>query len=363
MQYLIFLLLSGATTLLAMLVVLKVFPLIGLMDKPWDYGQERAPVPYPAGVVIYIVFASLACLLFPMTMQLGGMVLAGGILVLYSAIDDRLRLPAWSKIAVHLIIATIVALTSSGIEVISNPFGGIFDLRLWEFQVHFGNILHTVYPLAALFTVAWIFFVMNAVNLLDGIPGLVSGVGSIASATLWGLGILLIMSATTTPEEKLAAMHFSQLAIILCGVLLVFNRFDMHPPKVIIGDSGAMFIGFMLALLSIYSGGKIATTLIVLGLPLVDMVWVALRRISKGQSPLQADTNHYHHKLLRLGLTERQVLYTMYLISIVLGVLSLGLLFYFQSIGKYITFGLILLLVFLTSIVLIKHEQEQRRGF
>ncbi len=363
MQHLSLLLISGICTLLSLVVVLKVFPLMGLVDRPWDYGLDRAPIPYPAGVVIYIVFSLLAFLFFPHTKELTGMIIAGGILTLYSAFDDRMRFKAGSKIFLHLIVAAIIVITGTGIEVISNPFGGVFDLTLWSIPLQFFGHTYTLMPLADGFTILWIFFVMNAINLLDGIPGLVSGVGSIASATLWGLGILLVLSPHTTPLEKEAAMHFSQLAILLLGTLLVFNRFDIFPAKVIIGDSGAMFIGFILALLSIYSGGKVATTLIVLGLPLVDMVWVAIRRIMRGESPLKADSNHYHHKLLRLGLSEKQVLYSMYAISTLLGGASLILLLYFQSLGKYIVFALILILITVTSILLIKHEQDEKRGF
>lgn len=352
-----------ASTLLGMLSILKLFPKIGLLDRPQDYGLSRAPVPYPAGVIIFIVFTVLLLSVFPVSTEHLGLTIAGLVLVAYSFWDDRKRLKAKYKIALHLLVAFIVVFSGIGIEVISSPFGGVINLQAISISFELLGNVYTWTPVADIVTIAWIFIVMNAVNLLDGIPGLVSGVGALSSFTLYALSMLLVFAATTTMLEKEAALQVAEMALILGSILLVFNRFDFPSPKVIIGDAGAMYIGFLLSILAIISGGKVATTLIVLGLPLADMIWVAVRRISKGQSPVSADRNHYHHKLLRLGFTEKQALYLLYSLSAVLGVTSIMLLFYFQTTGKVIAFVSVIILIFITSLLLIKKEEHEQRGF
>ncbi len=346
-----------------MLLILKFFPVLGLLDRPQDYGLQRKPVPYPAGILIYVVFTGLLLTLFPVTSSHIGIALSGLVLVVFSFIDDRYRLKAHHKVLVHLLVAFIIVCSGISIEVLSSPLGGVIDLRVISIPMElFGNTM-TWTPVADLVTIVWIFFVMNAVNLLDGIPGLVSGVGSISAFTLYALSLLLVFASTTTLLEKDAALQVAEMALILATVLFVFNRFDFPSPKVIIGDTGAMYIGFLLSIFAIISGGKVATTLIVLGLPLADMAWVALRRIAKGQSPVSADHNHYHHKLLRLGFSEKQALCFLYVFSILMGATSILLLFYFQTVGKVVAFSFIILLIFVTSTLLISKENNEQRGF
>lgn len=360
---------SGAVlTLLLMLLTLKVFPRLKLMDRPHLYGLSRAPLPYPAGIAIWVAFAVLAAIWLPMSgspyiKELFGMLAGGTILCIVSAIDDHKHIPALPRLAVQIFIGLIIVASGIGIETITSPFGGVLDLQMWQIPIQLGGITYHVTPLADLFTILWLCFVMNAVNFLDGTPGLVSGVGTIASSTLFLLSLFLIASPLTTALEKSDAVTIAGLAVLFTGILLVFNRFDFPSPKVVIGDAGAMTIGYVLAILSIFAGGKVATMIIVLALPLLDTIWVALRRISQGRSPLSADHNHYHHKLLRLGLSERQTLLVIYALCILLGAVSLLLLFWFKSLGKYIALLLVLLLIFGTSILLIKKETKEARGF
>lgn len=344
--------------------VLVFFPRWGLMDRPDAYGLKRKPIPYSAGIIIPMAFFFLIPFFVPLTKEFLGFFLGGLLITIVSFVDDRIRLSTKFRAIVHLLVGVIVVLSGIGIDQISHPLGGAdISLTVWQIPITIGGMTYHLTPLADLFTILWVFFVMNAVNLLDGIPGLVSGIGTIASFTLWILCILLVTSPLTTFIEKIDATHVGYMALCLGCVLAVFNRFDFFPPKFIIGDTGAMFIGFALAILSIFAGGKVATMLIVLGLPLVDMLWVAIRRISKGLSPTTADHNHYHHKLLRLGLSERAALYTFYAISIVLGITSLYLMLTFRSFGKFIVLLCITLLIVITSILLINKEEKNTRGF
>lgn len=331
------------------------------MDRPKDYGLTRDPLPYSAGVLISLIFFLHLTALFPLTKELLSIVLAGGLIVLVSFLDDFLRLPALLRLGIQVLCGIIIVAGGIGIEVVSNPFGASIDLTAWKIGIDLFGQQIALTPLADIFTIVWLMFVMNAINFQDGIPGLVSGIGSIASYTLVGLSLLLFFSPTTTPEEKISAQNIAQMAMILGSILFIFNRFDFFPAKVIIGDSGAMFIGFMLAVLSIYSGGKVATTFIVLGLPLADALWVVLRRISKGQSPFQGDHNHYHHKLLRMGFSEGQTLLIAYALTLIFGLASIIFLFYFKTLGKTLTISLIIMSMFLISILLIRRESSSKK--
>lgn len=359
MDYFLLFLSSSISTLLGLVCILKFFPRWGLMDKPHDYGLTRAPLPYSAGIIIALVFVTHLCLFFPLTKELLGLILSGLLVASVSFIDDFKRLSPLLRLCVQALAGVILVLSGTGIEVISNPFGSAIDLRMWSSSFHLFGQVFQITPIADLFTIVWIIFVMNAINFQDGIPGLVSGIGSIASFTILGLSLLLIFSTTTTVEEKLNAHYVAKMALVFGSILFVFNRFDFFPPKLIIGDSGAMYTGFILAVLSLYTGGKIATTFIVLGLPLADIIWVVIRRISKGQSPFQGDLNHYHHKLLRLGFSEQYTLLLAYSLTFILGISSIGFLFYLKTFGKMIAIAAIILLMFLISILLIKKESRQ----
>lgn len=359
MDYFLLFLSSSVSTLLGFFFIFKFFPKWGLLDRPHDYGLTRAPLPYSAGVVIAVVFLLHLLLFFPLTKELTGLLLSGILIVSVSFIDDYKRLKPSLRLLIQFLAGLILVLSGTGIEVISNPFGSAIDLRMWHTSFELFGQVFQITPLADLFTIVWIIFVMNAINFQDGIPGLVSGIGSIASFTLLGLCALLIFSPATTMEEKMNAQYVAKMALILGASLFIFNRFDFFPPKVIIGDSGAMFIGFILSVLSLYTGGKIATTFIVLGLPLADLIWVILRRISKGQSPFQGDLNHYHHKLLRLGFSEQHTLLIAYAMTFALGVSSIIFLFYLKTFGKMIAIIAIILLMFVISMLLIKKESRE----
>ena len=358
MNPLVLLVISMLATYLLLKLVLVLFPRWGLMDRPEAYGLNRKPIPYSAGIVVFIVFALCVLFLFPMHAQFLGLILGGTLIALVSFYDDFFRLPPLVRLFAQAVGAGIAVLSGLGISTITGPLGGTIELAQWIIPYTFFGHTGHIAPFADLFTIAWIVFLMNAINFMDGVPGMVSGTGAIAAFTIAGLSALLIASPTTTLEEKQAATAVLQLSLILGGSLFVFNRFDLTPPRLLIGDSGTMSVGYLLAVLAIFSGGKVATTMLVLGLPVADSLWVIGRRIIKGQSPFQGDFNHYHHKLLRLGWSERSIVYAAYGISLLLGILSLIFLFYFKTFAKTIVLSLFILFLFISSMLLIKKETK-----
>ncbi|MEK7524282.1 MAG: MraY family glycosyltransferase, partial [Patescibacteria group bacterium] len=185
--------------------------------------------------------------------------------------------------------------------------------------------------------IGWLVIMMNVMNWLDGIPGLASGISTIAQFSLFVLSLqqfhLVDQSALITLSSVLAAST------------LAFLIFDFHPPKILMGDTGSMFLGFMLGVLSILSGGKLATALLIMGFPVFDAIWVTIRRVLRGTSPLKGDHSHFHHRLLKVGLSERKALIFNYLLCAAFAAIALTIhtpLGKFAAlIGLLVTMGLV----------------------
>lgn len=276
----------GASTVL--------FPKLGLLDFPERYGLTRGRLPYPAGIVAVIVFLGFYAFGSEFREQQIGVMVAVLLLAVVSFVDDRTPLSPALRLTVQAIAAIIVFVVGSRIYTLTNPLGGI--LKLDTFVVHAGP-LGTLPVLSGIFTVAWLLFTVNALNWLDGVPGQVSVVSFIAFLMLG----LLSLYRNGEPQT-------AEIAFILAGIALAGCLFDFPPAKILLGDTGSMFFGFMLGLLGVYSGGKVATVFLALGLPLLDALFVVIRRLSRGESPLKGGRDHLHHLLLDRGCGERQVI-------------------------------------------------------
>jgi UDP-GlcNAc:undecaprenyl-phosphate/decaprenyl-phosphate GlcNAc-1-phosphate transferase len=320
MQYILPALSAFILTLLSILIALRTYPKLGLMDRPKQYGLNRKPIPYPGGILLYFVFLALALIFFDPTPKLMGLLLGGGILVLVNFMDDRMNLPAWLRLMVQILVALIMVWVGIGISTITNPFGGYFYLDQFELIIKMGQYSQTILLLSGLFTVAWILLIANTMNWLDGIPGLTSGITVIGGLTLFFLSISDLVSQ---PEIAL-------LSILVAMMALAFWFFDFYPPKILIGDSGSMFFGLLLAVLAIFSGGKIATAFLILGFPILDALYVIVYRLASLKSPFKGGewdkerkAVHLHHRLLEFGLSERQVLMLIYVLATIFGIIAL----------------------------------------
>jgi len=279
------------------LLALRAFPRLGLLDFPERYGLKRPRLPYPTGIISAMAFIVLFLLLEPPDRETLGIVAAIVMLTFVSFIDDRRPLPSSLRLSVQLCTALLIFLTGTRIFTITNPFGGIIPLDTWVIP---SVVLKNPSLSGALFTMLWLGLTMNALNWFDGIRGQVSVVSL--------LGFLTIGALSLSP--RVGDMQLSLLAFTLAGLAAAGLLFDFPPAKVVMGDTGSMFFGLMLGVLTIYSGGKVATGFLVLGVPLIDSVIVVLRRMLKGTSPFRgnATDEHLHHRLLRIGWSERQII-------------------------------------------------------
>lgn len=320
--YLLIALAAFGLMVLSCLIALKAFPKWGLLDQPQKYGLKRKPIPYPGGVLLYFCFLILVLILFDPGAKLIALLAGGGVLALVSFIDDRIGVHPLLRLLVQAFVALILVFGGIGIEGITNPLGGYIDFSAYLIHIQWGSFQSTIMLLSALFTVFWILLLVNTMNWLDGIPGLTSGISAIGCLILFFLSISPIVNQ---PDV-------ATLALIMSMLSLGFWLFDFHPAKMIIGDSGSMFLGLMIATLAIFSDGKIATAFLVLGFPILDAMYVTIYRLYHKKAPWKGGewdrerkAVHLHHRLLQRGLSERRVLLLIYLLSATFGMIALFL--------------------------------------
>lgn len=325
-----------ALTLLFTYLSVRFFPRLGLLDNPKKYGLKREPIPYFGGLAIFCGFFISVLIFLPLSKEILGLLSGVLILLIVSFLDDRFGLPAWLRLVTQIIAAGFLILAGVGITHISNPFGGVVDLAAINWRWPFGGE-HHILILADLLTVVWVIVLVNALNWLDGVPGLSSGITGLAALVLFFL-------AAREGYHYFDQSAVIALAAILAGAALAFTIFNFPPPKILLGDTGSMPIGFILATLAIFSGAKLATAVLVLGFPLLDALWVILRRLLTGQSPFKGDYGHLHHRLLAAGFSPRKTVLAVYFLAVAFGATAL---FIDSAFGKFIALvGLFLAMLF-----------------
>lgn len=326
-------LLAFAVTALAHLAALKLFPRWKLLDFPERYGLKRRRLPYPTGVLNVIIFLLIFVFLQPLSLQALGVIGAILLLGITAFFDDRTPLPAWLRLIVQAGAALLIFApgdcTGSRICSVTNPLEGFIGGPILEFNGAFPI-------LSVLITVVWLMLTINALNWFDGIPGQVSALSIIGFATI---GFLALSARVDQPQLAL-------IAFILAGIGLGGLLFDLPPPLVIAGDTGAMFFGLMLGVLTIYAGGKVATAFLVLGVPIIDLLFVIIRRMANGRSPWKGSMSgeHLHHRLLARGWSPRHILLLTVLMGTTFGITALFLSTIEKMISALVLTGLMLLL-------------------
>lgn len=298
-------------TVISFIIGLFVVPLVisfsekqGLMDNPNARKIHSHPIPRLGGVAIWfctvMAFLSLIILsYYPHRSLLSGLLLGSSLMFLLGLIDDVYGLSAKFKFIIQLSIATIVFLLGVKITSAFIPFIGL---------IHIPTILSYI------LTIAWLVGISNAVNFIDGVDGLAGSVVTISSVSLGLMAIALI------PADNISSL----IAFILAGSMLGFLTYNFHPAKIFMGDSGALFAGFLLASLSVVYASKspnfnMYLPIFILAVPIIDITYSSLRRILKGTSPFVADAEHIHHKLLNLGLSQNKAVLILVSFSLLMG--------------------------------------------
>jgi UDP-GlcNAc:undecaprenyl-phosphate GlcNAc-1-phosphate transferase len=317
-------------------LAVKIFPKLKLMDRPHDYGLNRAPIPYYGGVAIFLSFAISVLIFVPLEKHVIGLLVGAAIIFLVGFFDDKFRISPIVRLLFQFLAATVLVFAGIYIFSINIPIFGVLDLD---------NLVIKNIPLfSALFTVIWVMVIVNAMNFLDGVSGLNSGISSIAALSMFFLSINPILHVDLASQSGVATI-----ALILAMTGFAFMIFDFPKPKILMGDSGSTFFGFVLATLAIFSGGKVATAFLVLGIPILDMAWVVARRIKDGKKFWQGDLKHLHHRLLSFGLSERKTVLVYYLIAAIFGFSAVMLVDSSQKL--FMLIGLVVLMVIMAFYV------------
>ncbi|KRL60448.1 UDP-N-acetylglucosamine:undecaprenyl-P N-acetylglucosaminyl-1-P transferase [Latilactobacillus fuchuensis] len=297
-----------------MLVSAAITPLVrrlafvlGAVDKPNARRVNKKAMPSMGGLAIFIAFTFGTFVLlrgqFP-THELFSLFLAECVIIITGMIDDIKELSPKQKM-LGILIAALVVYFLAGIRmnILTIPLVGTFELGWLSFPI----------------TVFWILAITNAVNLIDGLDGLATGVSIIA---LFTMGVIAYFFLAIT-NVSVSIMIFC-----LAAALIGFLPHNFHPAKIFLGDTGALFIGFMIAVLSL-KGLKNVTfvtlliPVIILGVPITDTVYAMLRRILNKKPISQADKHHLHHRLMQLGLSHRQTVLVIYGLALVFSLISL----------------------------------------
>jgi len=304
--------------------VIKLAKKLDIVDIPRDRHKHNKPTPLMGGLAVGLSILIIIAFYFVFyhgipggyikDKRLIGLIIGIIILMIGGLLDDIFDLKPKYQILFPML--AIIAVISSGIGVnyITNPFGGL--IRLDQIKIH----LFTIFGVPAfltlfadIFTFIWLLGTTYTTKLLDGIDGLVAGITAIGTLIL---GFLCLGDIVHQPDTAI-------LCFIISGSFLGFLIFNFNPAKIFLGESGSTIAGFLLGTLAIIAGGKIAITLLILALPILDALIVIISRISSGSSPFEGDRRHLHFKLKKLGLNDKQITVTLYIITIFFGGIGL----------------------------------------
>ena len=344
--YLLLVSISVIATIITTLFVKKISLKLGIVDNPDDNRKlHDKAVPLLGGLAIFISYFII--LYFVKDKLLAGELLprhwlgffiGACFLIIGGILDDKYNLKPSQQIIWPVLAALSVISGGVSIAKITSPFGGYLYLDLVKIILYpLGQGFVYISVISSLLIFFWLLGMIYTTKLLDGVDGLVTGVTAIG-------GFIIFLFTMTTkyyqPDIGLAAL-------ILSGCCLGFLIFNWYPAKIFLGESGSLLLGYILGVLAIISGGKIAIALLVMGLPILDVAWTIIRRLLDKKNPFNfADRKHLHFKLLDLGLGERKTVLIYYFFATAFGLSALFL----QSVGK--TLALAILIFIMLAIVI-----------
>lgn len=311
---------------------------VGAVDVPNARKVHTRIMPRLGGLAIFMAFMITFFLVIPflpidLTSRelnfIKAFLVGGTITILLGALDDRFDLPAKLKFVVQIATACVVV------------FG--FDIKLEFANIPFHTYASVESWIAIPFTILWIVGVTNAINLIDGLDGLAAGVSAIAIGTIAVMAFLM--------GNVIVAL----ISLLLLGSIIGFLYFNFHPAKIFMGDSGALFLGFSLALLSLLGFKQVAivsflTPLILIGVPLSDTMFAIVRRWMQKKPIFSPDKGHLHHCLRELGFSHRQTVLIIYAIAAFFGILAVIQSSAAMYNANWVTFVVICVMVFFLQI-------------
>lgn len=316
--------------LLSLILALIITPLVirfyrrrGWLDDPHKQPQpkvvHRYPVPRGGGWAIFSAVFVSALIFLPLDKHLLGILAGGLILTVTGWLDDLYNLNPYLRLGLGLLAAGTVVTVGIGIPYISNPLvpGAVINLSRPQIPIFLFGQLRTIWIWADLLALVWIVSTMNFVNWSKGLDGQLPGIVVVSALVIGVLSLKFVDDPTQWPVIVLA--------FILAGAYLGFLPWNFYPQKIMPGYGAGALAGYFLAVLAILSGAKLATAILVLGVPLIDAAYTVLRRLFTGRSPVWGDRGHLHHKLMDLGWGRRRIAVAYWVVSAILGFIALQL--------------------------------------
>ncbi len=337
MFYFLIFLLSLLATIVFTIIVKRWALYFKIIDEPDKRSQSEGrkihtlPTPLLGGLAIFLAYF-LFLFIFHRQFLSGnlhwshliGFFIGALIITIGGVLDDKYNLSPQRQIIFPLLASLAVIWGGVNIARLTDPFGGFINLQ-------------TIGFISPVLIILWLLGMMYTTKLLDGVDGLVPGISAI--------GGFIIFLFTLTTRYYQPDIAFA--AILLTGVCLGFLVFNWHPAKIFLGEGGSLLLGYILGVLAIISGGKIAIALLIMGIPILDVIWIIARRLWQGKNPFKfADRQHLHHRLLSLGLGQRSTVLIFYFLAFAFGLSGLFL----QSHGKFLAL-LILLAIMLLVVI------------
>jgi len=316
---------------------------IGAIDIPRDNRRmHKKPIPRIGGLAIFLSFG-VTCLLFcDINRELITVICGSLLMVMLGVLDDVYALNPWLKLFWQLGVALATVL--SGITIDQINFGGSYiDLGIWSIPL----------------TLFWIAGLTNAINIIDGLDGLSCGVSTISSISI--LFVIVIQGG-----DFASAL----ITLILIGSCFGFLPFNKNPAKIFMGDTGALFLGYTLAVISVKGMFKAHTLislivpLIIFALPIADTTFAIVRRLLAGKSPFSADRGHLHHRLVDMGFTQKETVKILYSICGILGLVAVFMcdkMFTYGLLVKSIVVAAVALVLFFIYIMILKNPVDRSR--
>lgn len=329
------------TSLILVPIVKKVATHVGAMDIPNERKIHKVPMPRLGGLAIYLSFLLGYMLYGEVSTQMLSILIGGFLLILVGFIDDIKSVPARYKLIVQVIAAAIVVL-----------YGNLSfsEVSLFGFKMYFNEFF------GALTSIVFIVAITNAINLIDGLDGLAAGISSIYFLTIAIIAFIL---------NRIGGLDVI-ISLIMLGATLGFLIHNFPPAKIFMGDSGSLFLGFMISIIALL-GYKVTTftslivPIVILAIPIIDTVFAIIRRLLKGQNIGVADKEHFHHQLLKMRYSPTKSILIIYAIDIAFAAVSI---FYVLgdnqvAIAIYMALMILLLFVVLKTDVLFDHNKKK----
>jgi len=315
-----------------------------ILDEPaCERKKHIKPIPLLGGLAIFLSFLITLISVWYLgwlndgvlkSAQIFGIIFSGLILMLGGFLDDKYNLKPWQSFLFPVLSALVAVGFGIVVKYITNPFvagTGPYGRALFYF-----DWFNLPISLAAIFSFFWLLGMTYTTKFLDGLDGLVTGVGSIGAIILFLVSLFWDVPLSAT----------SILCLILAGSLLGFLKYNFYPAKIFLGEAGSTLIGFMLGTLSIISGAKIATALLVMGLPILDVVFVVIGRVISHKHFYEGDRRHLHFRLLDIGFSQKQTVFLLYFLTLLFGSSAIFL----QSQYKIVAIGVLVLVMVILGV-------------